>query len=211
MSRPRRHFEILDRRRLHEGFYRFEILRLRHERFAGGWTPPLVRERLLQPDAVAVLPYDPVRDVVVLIEQFRVGALEAPEGPWLLEAVAGIVEPGETPEQVARRELREETGLEAGRLLHVGAYRSSPGGTSERVEVFVAEVAAPAEPGVFGRDDEQEDIRTMPMPAEEAFARRRRGEIVAATAVVPLLHLEARRATLRRQWADGGQEGSGGG
>jgi len=198
---PRRHFEILERHRIYEGFYRFERLTVRHERFAGGWTPPLGRERLVQPDAVAVLPYDPRRDLVVLIEQFRVGALEAAEGPWLLEAVAGIVEPGETPEQVARRELVEEAGLVAGRLEHAGAYRSSPGGTTERVEVFVAEVEAPETPGVFGRADEHEDIRTRPMPAPEAFERRRRGEIVAATAVVPLLYLEARRPALRRLWA----------
>lgn len=203
MTRPRLHFEILDRRRLHDGFYRFDILKLRYERFAGGWTPPLRRELLLQRDAVAVLPYDPVRDVVVLIEQFRVGALHAPEGPWLLEAVAGLIEPGETPEQVARRELVEEAGLAARRTVYAGAYRSSPGGTSERVEVFVAEVEAPEGSGVFGHPGEHEDIRTVPMPAEEAFARRARGEITAATAVFPLLWLEAHRAELRRRWLEG--------
>ncbi len=208
MRRPRRHFEILDRRRLYEGFYRFERLLLRHERFAGGWTPPLVRERLIQPDAVAVLPWDPRRDRVVLIEQFRVGAVDAPEGPWLLEAVAGIIEPGETPAQVARRELLEEAGLEAGRLEHVGAYRASPGGTSERVEVFIAEVVTPAEAGVFGRADEHEDIRTVPMATAEAFERRRRGEIVAATAVVPLLWLEAHGEALRRRWMEDHQSGA---
>ena len=209
MSPPRLHYEILERRPVHDGFYRLELLKIRHERFAGGWTPPLHRELLVQRDAVAVLPYDPVRDVVVLIEQFRIGALHAPEGPWLLEAVAGLVEPGETPEEVARRELREEAGLEARRVVHAGAYRSSPGGTSERVEVFVAEVRAPREPGTFGRTDEHEDIRTLPLPAAEAFARRARGEITAATAVFPLLWLEAHREGLRRRWlADDPAEGT---
>ena len=167
-----------------------------------------MRERLIQPDAVAVLPWDPRRDRVVLIEQFRVGAVDAPEGPWLLEAVAGIIEPGETPAQVARRELLEEAGLAAGRLEHVGAYRASPGGTSERVEVFIAEVTAPAEAGVFGRADEHEDIRTVPMATAEAFERRRRGEIVAATAVVPLLWLEAHGEALRRRWMEDDQSGA---
>ncbi|GBD42160.1 ADP-ribose pyrophosphatase [bacterium HR39] len=204
MPRTRLHWEILDRRRLHDGFYRFELLKVRHERFARDWPPPLSRELLVQRDAVAVLPYDPRRDVVVLIEQFRVGALHAAEGPWLLEAVAGLVEPGETPEQVARRELVEEAGLEARRVVHAGAYRSSPGGTSERVEVFVAEVEAPHSSGVFGHPDEHEDIRTVPMPAEDAFARRARGEITAATAVFPLLWLEAHRVELRRRWLEHG-------
>jgi len=204
VPRFRLHWEILHRRRLHDGFYRFELLKIRHERFAGGWTPPLWRELLVQHDAVAVLPYDPVRDLVVLIEQFRIGTLHAPEGPWLVEAVAGLIEPGETPEQVARRELREEAGLEARRMVHAGAYRSSPGGTSERVEVFVAEVDAPPAGGVFGHPAEHEDIRILPMPAAEAFARRARGEITAATAVFPLLWLEANRERLRRRWLEGG-------
>lgn len=200
-SPPELHFEILERERLFDGFYRFERLRIRHERFRGGWSPPLWRELLVQRDAVAVLPYDPRRDLVVLIEQFRAGAVDADEGPWLLEAVAGLQEPGETPEEVARREIREEAGLEAARLERVCSYRSSPGGTSERVEVFVAEVTAPAVEGVFGLDGEHEDIRTRIVTAEAAFAAVAEGRILAATAVVPLLWLQAHRARLRRAWA----------
>jgi ADP-ribose pyrophosphatase len=195
------HFEILERRRLFDGFYAFDQLVIRHERFAGGWSPPLRRELLVQRHAVAVLPYDPRADVVVLIEQFRTGAIDAEEGPWLLEAVAGLCEPGEAPEHVARREMREEAGLEAGRLLPIGRYRSSPGGTSELVDVFVAEVSAPREAGIFGLDCEHEDIRTVPVAAEDAFAALAEGRIVAATAVVPLLWLKAHRPQLRAQWA----------
>lgn len=204
MSEPGRrlHFEILERRRLFDGFYAFDQLVIRHERFAGGWSPPLRRELLVQRNAVAVLPYDPRADVVVLIEQFRTGAIDAEEGPWLLEAVAGLCEPGEMPEHVARREMREEAGLEAGRLVPIGRYRSSPGGTSELVDVFVAEVRAPQEPGLFGLDCEHEDIRTVPIAADDAFAALAQGRIVAATAVVPLLWLKAHRQELRQQWAD---------
>lgn len=202
-SPPNRlHFEILGRERLYEGFYAFDRLLLRHERFAGGWSPPLVRELLVQRHAVAVLPYDPERDLVVLIEQFRVGAIDADDGPWLVEAVAGLVEPGETAEQVARRELREEAGLDAGRLAFVGRYRSSPGGTTEQVEVFVAEVRAPDREGVYGSGHEHEDIRTRILPSTDAFAAVARGEIVAATAVVPLLWLESHRSRLRREWGE---------
>lgn len=201
MHRRRLHFEILERRRLFDGFYAFDQLVVRHEKFAGGWSPPLRRELLVQRNAVAVLPFDPRADVVVLIEQFRTGAIDAEDGPWLLEGVAGLCEPGETPEEVARREIREEAGLEAGRLARVGRYRSSPGGTSELVDVFVAEVTAPREAGVFGLDSEHEDIRTVPIAPEEAFAAVAEGRIVAATAVVPLLWLEAHRPRLRCEWA----------
>lgn len=201
----RLHFEILERCRVHDGFYRFDRLRIRHERFEGGWTPPLDRELLVQREAVAVLPYDPRRDRVVLIEQFRAGALDSEDGPWLLEAVAGLSEPGELPEQVARRELLEETGLTCGRLEAACRYRSSPGGTSELVSVFIAEVDAPESNGVFGASDEHEDILTHPMSPEAAFAGVAAGRIVAATAVVPLLYLRTHRDRLRTAWATAGQ------
>ncbi len=201
MARPAcgREVEILSRERLHEGFYTLERLVLRHRRFDGGWTAPLRRELLRQRDAVAVLPYDPRRDRVLLVEQFRVGALDAPRGPWLLEAPAGLLEPGETVEACARRELAEECGLVAGRIEPALVYRSSPGGTSESVSVLVAEAELPGTGGLFGAD-EGEDIRAHVLAAEEAFALVRRGEIVATTGLVPLLWLELNRPRLRAAW-----------
>lgn len=185
---------------LHEGFYGLDRLVLRHRRFDGGWTRPLRRELLRQRDAVAVLPYDPHSDRVLLVEQFRVGALAAAGGAWLLEAPAGLLEPGESVEACARRELREECGLEAGRLVTALAYRSSPGGTSELVTVLVAEAALDGVAGVFGAAHEDEDIRVHVMAAEEAFALVRAGRICATTGLVPLLWLELERTRLRAAW-----------
>lgn len=196
----RRRVEILERRRLHDGFYQLDRLVLRHERFDGSWTPPVTRELLVQRAAVAVLPYDPKRELVVLVEQFRTGCIDLPGEPWLLEGVAGLNEAGETPEAVARREVLEETGLTARRIAAAGQYHSSPGGTSERVAVFVAEVEAPAEGGIFGLAGEQEDIRTHVVPLAEAFAMADDGRIIAANGLVPLLWLRAHHARLRRAW-----------
>lgn len=192
--------EILARERLHEGFYTLERLVLRHRRFDGGWTRPLRRELLRQRDAVAALPYDPDTDRVLLVEQFRVGALEAPDGAWLLEAPAGLLEPGESIEECARRELREECGLVVGRLERALVYRSSPGGTSESVTVVVAEAHLEGIGGLFGAPHEDEDIRVRVMPAAEAFALVRAGRIVATTGLVPLLWLELHREGLRTAW-----------
>lgn len=192
--------EILARERLHDGFYRLDRLRLRHERFDGAWTPPLVRELLVQRAAVAVLPFDPTRELVVLVEQFRAGCLDLPGEPWLLEAVAGLTDGDETAEAVARRELREETGLEAGRLIHACDYHSSPGGTSERVRVFVAEVVAPAAGGIFGLPHEHEDIRTHVVPLATALGWVDDGRIVAASGLVPLLWLRAHLDRVRAAW-----------
>ena len=196
-----RRVEILERSRIHDGFYKFDRLRLRHERFDGTWTPPLARELLVQRRAVAVLPYDPVREVVVLVEQFRTGCIDLPGAPWLIEAPAGLIDRDETPEQVARREVREETGLAVKHLTFACQYHASPGGTSERVSVFVAEVSAPEAGGTFGVAHEHEDIRTHLVPLATAFAWAAEGRIVAANGLVPLLWLQVHRDRLRDAWS----------
>jgi ADP-ribose pyrophosphatase len=149
---------------------------------------------------VAVLPYDPVRDLVVLVEQFRAGCIDHPGEPWLVEAVAGLVEKGETAAVVAAREVAEETGLAIGRTAFVCRYHASPGGTSERVEVLVAEVDAGEGGGLFGVAHEDEDIRTLVVPAPEAFAMVADGRIIAANSVIPLLWLQLHRERLRAEW-----------
>ena len=103
MTDPR--VEILDKTVCYDGFFRLERYRLRHRLFSGAWSRVLTRELFERGHAAAVLPYDPALDVVVLVEQFRIGALEAPGSPWLLEIVAGVIDhPGETPEDVVRRQ-----------------------------------------------------------------------------------------------------------
>ena len=199
---PTRRVRILERRRVHDGFYKFDALQLQHERFDGGWTGPLRRELLVQRAAVAVLPYDPTRDCVVLVEQFRTGRVDLAGEPWLIEAVAGLVEAGEPAAAVAAREVREETGLAIGRTAFVCRYHASPGGTSEEFDVFVAEVdaGAGAGGGVFGVAHEDEDIRTLVVPAQEAFAMVADGRILAANSVIPLLWLQLHRDRLRAEW-----------
>lgn len=198
-----REVEIIERRRVHEGFFRLDVLKLRHELFRGGMSEVLTRELWVQRGAVAVLPYDPAADAVVLTEQFRTGALEAPEGSWLTEGVAGLLDPGEAPEQTAAREVREEIGLELGRLDLAGVYLASPGTTSERVHAYVGEVEVPVADGdrYGGVAGEHEDILVRVVPADEAVALFRRGRIVAANTVIPLQHLMLNRERLRREWA----------
>ena len=103
--------EVLQRETCFKGFYRLDRLQLRHRQFAGGMGPQLSRELFVRHDAVCVLPYDPQRDSVVLIEQFRIGAMDKSSNPWLLELVAGLIDKDEQPEEVARREAVEELSL----------------------------------------------------------------------------------------------------
>ncbi|WP_019933090.1 ADP-ribose diphosphatase [Oceanimonas smirnovii] len=170
----------------YKGFFRLLKVRLRHRLFAGGWGPELTRELFDRGHAAAVLPYDTVRDEVVLVEQFRVGAIHHDSSPWLLEVVAGIVEPGESEEEVVRREAEEEAGLTLGRLTRAMSYFSSPGGCSERITVFVGEVDATQAASHAGLTDEGEDIRVHRLSRREAMQWLADGRIDNAASVIAL-------------------------
>jgi ADP-ribose pyrophosphatase len=193
--------EIIKREVAFQGFFRVERYRLRHRLHAGGWSGELEREVFARGNAAAVLPYDPGRDAVVLIEQFRMGAFAAGEGPWLTEIVAGMIDPGETAEAVVRREAMEEAGLVVGELVPISEHLSSAGGTSENVSIFCGRVDAANAGGIHGLGHEHEDIRVLVVPATEAFAMRRRcREVHDSTTMTALLWLELEREALRRRW-----------
>lgn len=193
--------ELIERATVYQGYFRVDRYRLRHSLFVGGMSAPIDREIFERGHAVAVLPYDPVRDEVVLIEQFRVGAYAAGRPAWLLEVVAGIIEPDETREAVARRETQEEAGLRLGRLEPVADVLASPGGTSESVAIFCGETDASRADGIHGLDAEGEDIRVVRMLADDAIANLNKGRIVAAPAVIALQWLALNRQDLRRRWS----------
>jgi ADP-ribose pyrophosphatase len=193
-------YRILDRTVAYQGFFRLERYRLRHELFQGGWSKDMMRELFERGHAAAVLAYDPSLDAVVLLEQFRIGALNAPRGPWLLEIVAGIIEPGETPEQVVRREAMEEAGCTILDLVPVCDYLVSPGGTSERIALFVGRVDASAVGGVHGLAHEGEDIRVSLVPRPKALRLMSEGRIDSASVIIALQWLELHLGEVRRRW-----------
>ncbi|WP_237062903.1 NUDIX domain-containing protein [Microbulbifer zhoushanensis] len=162
--------EVVERETVFDGFFKMLRLRLRHRLFRGGWSEIFTRELFVRDNAVGVLLFDPRREQVGLIEQFRVGALERPYGPWCLEVVAGMVERGESLEEVARREVQEESGLEVGRLEPIHSYLPSPGGSSERLHLFCACVDLGGAGGIFGLPEEQEDIRLRVLPLDTLLA-----------------------------------------
>ena len=194
-------FEVLEKTIGYSGFFRMEKYRLRHELFSGGWSPEITRECLERGHAVAVLPYDPERDRIVLLEQFRVGALDFPGGPWLLEIVAGIMdEPDETPEDVARRETVEEAGCELLDLIPICRYLVSPGGASESITLFCGRVNAARIGGIRGVVDEHEDIRLHVVSRSEALNLLHAGRINSAAPIIALQWLELNHARLLERW-----------
>lgn len=186
----------------YRGYFRMERYVLRHELFGGGWSPPITRELFERGHAVAVLPYDPELDSVVMVEQFRIGAIKSGQRAWLLEFVAGVIEEGEDIEAVARRETVEEIGCEVRELLPVADYIMSPGGSSERNYLFCARVdARRAHATIRGRADESEDIRVHVIGFEDAWARLRSGAVEVATPLIAMQWLALNRDELRRRWA----------
>ncbi len=158
----------------------------------------MVRELFERGHAVAVLPYDPVRDEVVMLEQVRVGAMAAGATPWQLEIVAGMIDSDESPEQVAHREAREEAGLLLHQMEHVTRYLSSSGGCSEQLDVFIAIVDASDAEGIHGLDSENEDILVHRFSREQAYQKVVDGEIENAASIIALQWLELNAARLRQ-------------
>ncbi|MEK7302243.1 MAG: ADP-ribose diphosphatase [Pseudomonadota bacterium] len=192
--------EILEKTICFEGFFRLERYRLRHRLFNGDWSRPLVRELFERGHAAAILPYDPIRDEVILIEQFRVGALAAPGGPWLLEIVAGVIEGNETTEEVVKRESMEEADCVITDLIPLYDFLVSPGGTTERVALFCGRVDAAHAGGIHGAANEGEDIKVHVATLDAALALVKSGRINSASSIIALQWLALNRSHVQTLW-----------
>lgn len=193
--------EVVEREACFRGFYKLDRVHLRHRLFAGGMGKLINRELFVRHDAVCVLPYDPQRDCVVLIEQFRIGALDKSVNPWLIELVAGLIDKDEQPEEVARREAVEEAGLELAELWPLSQYYPSPGGSDERVHLYVGRCDSRGAGGVHGLEEEGEDIRVLVWSLDEALAALEDGRIDNAASIIALQWLALNRDKVRERWA----------
>ncbi len=191
--------DVISKETLFQGFFRMVKYRFKHKLFEGGWSEVIEREMFERGHAAAMLPYDPARDEVVIIEQIRVGALEHAH-PWQLEIVAGVIDPNETSEQVIRREAMEEAGIEVNRIEKISSYYPSSGGCSELLDVFVGEIDATQAKGVHGLDYEGEDIKVHGMSREEAYRLVKNGQIENGASIIALQWLELNYQQLQLQW-----------
>lgn len=182
------------------GHFSVRRLTLQYRCFGGGWSEPQVREVFERGDAVGVLPYDPVTDSVVLIEQFRAGALRGPASPWMLELVAGVVEEGEDDESVAHREALEEAGCEMSELVPIATVLPSAGACSEQVRLFCGRVSRASVGGIHGLAAEGEDILVHGVPREAALELLARDRVPNGHTLIALQWLQIHGAALRRRW-----------
>lgn len=198
-----RRVHVIERRLAFDGCFKITRYRLTHDLFDGGHGSEITREILERGRAIAVLPYDPDRDEVVLIEQFRAGALGVEPDPWLIETIAGLVEPDEDLESVAQREAKEEAGLDLRSFRPITRYFASPGNSTETVDLFVARIDADDAGGFYGLADEGEDIKVHVLPWSRAFSWLNEGRIKVATTIIALQWLALHRDRLREAWLRG--------
>ena len=191
---------VIKKESIYNGFFKLTGIQLQHDLFAGGQSRVLTRELLDRGQAIAVLPYDPVTDEVVLVEQFRIGAGEDESGPWMMEIIAGYQEPGESAEGVARREAHEEAGCEVTELLPMYKYYSSPGGSNEQIQIFLGRTQSSGIEGIHGLDEEGEDIKVHVMKCQQAFDWLDDGRIDSAAPIIALQWFRLHRERIRSEW-----------
>ncbi len=189
-------WQVLDQEISFQGFFRLVKYKIRHELFAGGWSAPIEREILERGHAAAVLPYDAKTDSVLLIEQFRAGAMNDKNGPWLVEFIAGMVEEGETAEDVVRREAIEEAGITLQDIHYITTYYPTPGGCSETISLYWAHADLSKAGGYFGLSSEGEDIRAFVLSFKDALALVDDGKLNNSLAIILLLWFQRIRQSL---------------
>lgn len=191
--------EVTEHVFLHRGFMQFSVVKLRHEKFAGGMTPVIDRDVCHRGHAVAIVLYDPVADMLVMVEQFRIGAFAAGANPWMLEFVAGMVKPGEDAAEVAVREAAEEAGCTPRDVRLIYSMMPSPGGCTEIVEIFAGLVDSAGIGGIHGLEEEVEDIRVHRVPADDAIALMDANRVPSGFTLLGLSWFARHRDRLRQE------------
>ncbi|MEZ5572008.1 MAG: NUDIX domain-containing protein [Halioglobus sp.] len=191
---------VLENDIVFSGHFSMRRLTLQHRRFAGGWSQPIVREVFERGDAVAVLPYDPATDALVMIEQFRPGAMRGDDSPWMLELIAGIVESGEQDEDVVHREAMEEAACELAELVPIATVFPSPGACTEQVRIFCGRVSRAAVGELHGLQDEGEDILVHSVSRAQALQLLADNRIPNGHTLIALQWLCIHGDALRERW-----------
>ena len=192
------------KRSVYKGFFSVEEHDLTYQKFNNERSDIVTRSTLVSSDAVIVLPYDPVNDRILLIEQFRVGPyIKGDENPWVLEPIAGLIDEGETPESAGIREALEEAHLEIKRLELVARSYPSPGISTEFFHQYIGIVELLDSSNLIaGLQSENEDIRSHIFEYEQFFEMIESGKVKVGPLILLGLWLSKNRNRLRKKFSD---------
>ena len=179
-------FKILNKKNIHNGFFKMNEITLKYKKYDGSWSNEIKRELFGGAQVSAVLPYDPENKKIVLIQQFRPGTISRESNNYLDEIVAGIIDPGETPEDAANRECLEETGCKVKNLRSIQGYFPAPGSSESFYYLFLAEVIAPDKESIRGLDNENEDILVNSYTFEQVREKMEKKEILNGLTLIAL-------------------------
>ena len=193
-------YEILSRENGFRGFLNIDIINVKHKLFRGGWSSTINREVLVREGAVGVLLFDPQRDEIFLVRQFRVGLLDGAATPWALELIAGMIEFGEELEEVAFREVKEESNCEVSQLVKICDYYNSPGVSSEKVRLYLGIVDSENMGGIYGLESENEDIEVVVLSYTEAITGLNKGYLANAMSIIALQWLELNKSHILQKF-----------
>ncbi len=188
--------KVSSREIIGQGWGQIERFVFRHKRYDGTWSDEVTRDLYTIGEVSMILPYDPALDAVVLVEQFRTCGLHWGEATWLFEAIAGIIDHGETPPDVAMRESVEEAGCVITAPVHIATVYSSPGGYGERTYMYAGRADLSQAGGIHGLAHEHEDIRAVCVPLSEAYAASLDGRIRDAKTMLMIQWLVNNKAKL---------------
>jgi ADP-ribose pyrophosphatase len=191
--------------RQYEGHFTLDKLVIKFKKFNDQWSRPVYREQISRGNAAAVLLYDPKEDLVVLVEQLRIGCIadKTIHSPWLLELVAGLVYPGEQAAETAIREAEEEAGVKLSELIPVCEYYNTPGALTEKTSIYCALVDASTLGGVFGLEEEDENIQVHVLPFDAIFAQLVKNQfLTSASTVIALQWLRLNRESIKKNKLD---------
>jgi ADP-ribose pyrophosphatase len=193
-------FKLDTKKSLYKGFFSMQSYTLHYKRFDGGVNGPITREIFERGNAAAIVPFDPVSQRIVLIEQFRPGAINDDKSPWLLEIVAGMIDANEQSSTTVQRELFEEAGIKCERIKFATKFYTTPGGSTESIDLYVGKVNSDEANGFHGLECECEDIRVLTVTLDEALDLIENGRICNAIAIIGIQYLALHKDAILKEW-----------
>jgi len=179
-------FKIINKKNIYSGFFKMNEVALKYKKYDGSWSNVIKRELFGGAQVSAVLPYDPLKKEIILIQQFRPGTISKKFNNYLDEIVAGIIDPGEDPETAAKRECFEETGCKIKKILPIQGYFPAPGSSESFYHLFIAEIETFEGERIMGLKTENEDILVRSYKISEVKDKLKNGEILNGLTLIAL-------------------------